>query len=105
MKAIINGKRYDTEKAREIAEASTTVGRSDYGWWEETLYKTPRSGAYFLAGCGNASSKYAVSCGDGSWKAGSKITPLSADEALQWCERNQLVDVIESYFSDAIEDS
>jgi hypothetical protein len=105
MKAIINGKRYDTEKATEIASASSDVGRSDYGWWSEALYKTPRSGAFFIAGSGHARSHYAENLGGGSWGPGSKITPLTKGEAMEWCERNSAHDALETHFGDMIEDA
>lgn len=105
MKAIINGKRYDTEKAEKIGSASSNVGRSDFGWWEEDLYKTPRSGAFFLAGEGHARSQYATSHGGGSWGPGSRITPMTRAEAQAWAEQHGLVDVLEQHFADSIEDA
>lgn len=105
MKAIINGKRYDTEKANLIASASSNAGRSDYSWWSEELYKTPRSGAFFLAGEGHARSHYATSHGGGSWGPGSKITPLTRAEALAWAERHIAADKIEDIFADDIQDA
>jgi len=105
MKAIIHGKRYDTESAIQIASASSNVGRSDFGWWSEELYKTKRSGAYFLAGEGHARSQYATNLGGGSWGAGEKITPMTRAEALAWCEQHYLTDEIEAEFGADIEDA
>ena len=65
MKAIIDGLRYDTATATKLAEASSPLSRTDFGWWEETLYRTPRSGRYFLAGEGHARSHYARNLGGG----------------------------------------
>ena len=59
MKAIIEGKRYDTDKAVLVGEASSDFSRSYFGWWEAGLYKTPRSGAFFLAGAGGAMTRWA----------------------------------------------
>lgn len=105
MKAIIDGKRYDTEKAIELGEASSNVGRSDFGYWQETLYRTPRSGAFFLAGYGHARSHYATNLGGGSWGPGKKITPMTKAEALAWCERNLSAEKTEEIFAEDIEDA
>jgi len=105
MKAILDGKRYDTATAILIAEASSDAPRSDFGWWEEALYRTPRSGAYFLVGRGHARSHYAVHLGGGSYGPGSKITALTPAEALAWCERHGLTDAAEQHFGDLIEDA
>lgn len=105
MKAIINGKRYDTEKATELARASSTVRLSDFEWWAESLYKTPRSGVFFLAGQGHARSHYAENLGGGSWGPGEKITPMTREEALAWAERNISAEQIEAIFADDIEDA
>lgn len=105
MKAIINGKRYDTEKATKLASASSNAGRSDYSWWSEELYKTPRSGTFFLAGQGHARSHYAANLGGGSWGPGEKITPMTREEALAWAERNISAEQIETIFAGDIEDA
>ena len=88
MKAIINGSRYDTAKADLIAEASSDVGKSDFSWWEEKLYRTKRSKVYFLAGEGHARSHYAQSLGGGTYGPGDKITPMSEQDAFEWAELN-----------------
>jgi hypothetical protein len=105
MKAIINGKRYDTAKATLLAEASSDVGRSDFDWWEEELYRTLRSGAYFLAGQGHARSHYAKSLGGGSWGPGHKISPMTEAEALAWAEKHLTADQIEVIFPGKIEEA
>jgi hypothetical protein len=105
MKAIINGKRFDTEKAIALASASSNVGITDFGWWTETLYKTPRSGAFFIAGEGHARSHYAVSLGGGSWGPGEKISPLTKAEAMDWCEKHNQIDALETHFADSIQDA
>lgn len=105
MKAIINGKRYDTDKSTKLASASSHCGRSDFGWWRETLYRTPRSGAYFLAGEGHARSHYATNLGGGSYGPGEKITPMSEDEAFAWAQQHLPAAAIEAIFADRIEDA
>lgn len=105
MKAIINGKRYDTEAATHLATASSPLPHTDFAWWEEDLYQTKRSKVFFLAGEGNARSHYAVSLGGGSWGPGAKITPMTKAEALAWCERNLTASTTESIFGDDIEEA
>ncbi|WP_304615822.1 hypothetical protein [Paracoccus sp. (in: a-proteobacteria)] len=104
MKAIINGKRFDTDKANLLAEVSHGYS-GDFHRYEEALYQTPRSGAYFLAGEGGPRSRYAISDRPGEWRSGQKITPLTADEAMRWAEEHGLTDLLEAHFSDRIEDA
>lgn len=105
MKAIINGKRYDTEKADYLATASSNLGRSDFGWWKEDLYRTKRSKAFFLAGEGHARSHYATSLGQGSYGPGEKITPMSDDAAFAWAQEHLSADECETIFAESIEDA
>lgn len=37
MKRVIDGKRYDTETAELVAEASAICSGSDFDYWEESL--------------------------------------------------------------------
>ena len=89
MKKIINGKLYNTETAILIALWSNGYCTSDFGYCSEDLYKT-KNGAYFIAGEGGAMSAYAQSCGNNSWGGGEGITPLSKEEALDWCETHDI---------------
>ena len=95
MKKYINGKVYDTETAREIGGASH-YGKSDYKWYEETLYRK-KTGEYFLYGEGHAASPYRERVGD-MWGPGSAIKPLSFDEAREWVEANMSGDEYEAIF-------
>lgn len=104
MRKIIDGKRYDTETAKEIGTHSSHGGRGDLTWFEEGLYKT-RSGAYFLAGEGNAKSHYAESLGNSSFGPGERLTVLTRKEALAWAENHLRGDEIEAEFADMISDA
>ena len=86
MKKIINGKTYNTETAKAIGEAGYG-SISDFGFFAEVLYRNCR-GTWFLAGHGGPASKYSVSCGQNQWSWGSKIIPMTAEEAREWCEKN-----------------
>jgi hypothetical protein len=106
MKAIINGKRFDTEKAILIGEGSHGYG-GDFSAWHASLYRTPRSGAYFLAGHGGPMTRWARSLGDNNngRTGGSGIIPLDREEALEWAEAHLTAEQVEGAFGDLIEDA
>ena len=104
MKAIIDGKRYNTETATEIAQWSNNYYCNDFHYCEETLYRTKR-GAWFIAGDGGALSSYSQSYGSNGSIGGSSITPLKEWEAQAWLEEKGHVDKLETYFEEAIEDA
>jgi len=104
MKAIIEGKRYNTETAKPLFDCRANVGRSDFSWWAGTVYRTPR-GAYFLAGEGHAASRFAESLGNSSYGSGAGIQPLTVREALGLAEQHADTDTIERYFGEQIEDA
>ena len=88
MRKIVNGLLYDTQTAEEIESVSYS-NPTDFNHYEEALYKT-KGGRYFLAGEGNARSKYGQSVDQNTWGPGSRIIPLEAAEALEWCERHDV---------------
>ena len=105
MKKIINGLRYDTDKATLIGEYHTPgLGSGDFRYWEASLYKTPKSGKFFLAGEGHAMTRFASHTGNSSgW--GSKLIPMNKEEALEWAEQYLDADDIEEHFADSVEDA
>jgi hypothetical protein len=105
MKAIINGLRYDTATAVEIGSANAGLGRGDFRWYDEALYRTPRSGRYFLAGEGGALTRYSQSVPGGGSTSGKRIVTLSPEEALEWAEQNLTAAEIEEAFGDKVEDA
>lgn len=105
MKAIINGKRYDTETAEKVARWSNGASCSDFNYCEETLYRT-KSGAFFLYGEGGALSPYSTSCEGGRAKiGGSAIKPLTQEETLAWLEEKNEPEAIERLFPDKVTDA
>ena len=104
MKKIINGKRYDTEKAKLIGNYRYSH-QGDFNFVDEDLYITPRSKTYFLAGSGGPNTKYRSYSGDNSWGGGEKIQPLSKKDAFAWAQEYLESDEIEKHFSDIIEDA
>lgn len=99
---VINGKRYDTEKAQKVAEAYSSLGRTDFGYWEEELYRK-RTGEFFLYGWGGPASGYSKSIGVNEWSGGEKIRPLTIEEAMEWAEKHLEGEEYEEIFGEVTE--
>ena len=97
MKQIIDGKRYDTRTATEVADFWNGLGAGDFASLQETLYRTPR-GRWFLVGHGGAQTRYAESSGNTVYGS-SRIIALTENEARAFCERHADADVYEQYFT------
>lgn len=97
MKAIIDGKRYNTETATEIGRTCSDYGRNDFKWWEEALYKTSK-GQYFLAGRGGPMTSWAESLGDGT-SGGEGIRLFTEKRAREWAERYLKPEDVEAHFA------
>jgi hypothetical protein len=106
MKAVINGVRFDTEKATLIGSAQSAHASSrDFGHWEADLYKTPKSGRYFLAGEGGPMSRFAESTGQNSWSGGSGIQPMDESDAFEWAQQYLTTEEVEEAFAHLIEEA
>ena len=103
MKKIINGKKYDTETARELASYSNGGGWRDFQHFEETLHQK-RTGEYFLYGEGGPASRYAETCGLNGRCGGEKIIPLTEIEAQEWAEEHLDGEDYEEIFGEVAED-
>ena len=103
MKKIINGKVYDTDKAKEPGIYCSPGNWNDFNYYEETLYQK-RTGEFFLFGKGGPMTRYAEAEGQNSWSGGRRIMPMSYDEAKKWAEENLDADEYESIFG-AIDES
>lgn len=97
MKKIIGSKRYDTETATLIADASSGGSRTDFSFWEEELYQK-KTGEFFLYGSGGPMSRYSKACGDNNWSGDEAIIPLSLDAAKRWAEKYMDADDYEKVF-------
>ena len=104
MKAIHNGLRYDTSTAEQVADWENGYQYSDFHYCCETLYRTAK-GNWFLHGQGGARSEYAVRESSNTWGGSQRIIPMTAEEALSWCEDRGQVDAIEEYWPDSVEDA
>lgn len=103
MKRIINGKVYDTEKARECGSDSYSNCR-DFRHWSEVLYQK-RTGEFFLHGSGGPMSRYAERVEQNTWSGGEQIIPLTYDSARQWAEEHLTGDEYEAIFGEVSEDA
>ncbi len=102
---IIDGKRYNTDSATEVADWSNNYYPGDFEHCREALYLTPK-GSWFTCGSGGAMSKYSRPAFGGGLTGDSEvITPLSPDEALAWLEERDELEAIERYFGDNVEDA
>jgi hypothetical protein len=83
VKAIINGRVYNTDTADLVCE--TYRGYSgDFHWDETGLYRT-KKGTFFLAGQGGPKSRWAETDGR-HWNTGSGIRLVGWDEARCFME-------------------
>lgn len=97
MVQIIRGKVYNTNTAKELGWYFYGRSYRDLDYVEEKLYRK-RTGEFFLYGSGGPVSKYAVSAGQNSWSGGSRIIPLSTQEARDWAGKNLSVQDFEAIF-------
>ena len=102
MKAIINGKKYDTETAKFLVQRSNYGSFRDFNHVEETLYRK-RTGEYFLLGKGGPNTIYAEWVDTNTRSGGSRIVPLTVEGAKEWAEAHASCDVYEKIFGEVEE--
>ena len=102
MKKIINGRVYDTEKAKELGTYANYGSWRDFSHLEETLYRK-KTGEYFLYGVGGPRSPYAEHTVNG-WGSGDAIRPLTFEDARKWAEEKLSAGEYESFFGEVSED-
>jgi hypothetical protein len=103
MKQIINGKRYDTDKATQLARWHSGFNLGDPKVCEEKLYGTNK-GAFFIYGAGGAMSRWSNRVGN-TTGGGEGIEVLTKDAAMNWLEGKGLTAELEACFGDSIEDA
>jgi len=103
MRKIINGKLYDTNKAKLVASVGNGYYGNDFHRCVEDLYRTSK-GAWFLHGEGGPLSKYGKQ--HGSTKCGSsELRSMETDEVVEWLENHNRTDALLEYFPDRIEEA
>ena len=101
MKKIINGKTYNTETAKKLANWDNEIYGS-FDSIEETLYQK-RTGEFFLAGEGGARTIYSTPTENGS-KGGARIIPLTYSQAEKWAKAKLSANEYEGIFGAIEED-
>lgn len=88
MKRIIDRTLYDTDQTEQLAKYETPLGRGDYDYVAEALYKTA-DGEYFLHAEGGAGTKWAKKTGN-YHSFGKTIERLTPEDAVDWCEDREI---------------
>ncbi|MDK6688343.1 hypothetical protein QP246_02575 [Aerococcus urinae] len=101
MKKVINGRRYDTTTAQEVANWDNGFNSGEFEWESETLY-LKKTGEFFLHCQGGPYSSYAGSSGN-SFGWGEKIELVTVEQAKKWAEKAVDADRFEEIFG-AIEE-
>lgn len=96
MKKIMNGKKYDTDTAKKIAQWSNEECGGLF-FVIETLYRK-KNGEYFLCGEGGAGTIYSVPTAGGGFVGSAQIIPLSLEESREWAVTRLDADEYESIF-------
>lgn len=96
MKKIMNGKKYDTDTAKKIAQWSNEEWGGLF-FVIETLYRK-KTGEYFLLGEGGAGTVYSVPTAGGGFAGSAQIIPLSLDASREWAVTRLDADEYESIF-------
>jgi hypothetical protein len=104
MKSIINGFRYDTDKAELIGEASHGYA-GDFSRWQAGLYRTKRARRFFLAGSGGPMTTWGRNVDQHTMTSGEGIRVMSKEDALAWAEQNLSTEQIEAGFAEDIKDA
>ena len=98
MNRFIDGRRFDTERARPIAEWQNITDKTSFEYLKETLYRK-KNREYFLHGEGHANTRYGNWQGNtGGW--GEKIMPMSPGDARLWAESHLTADEYSEIFGD-----
>ncbi len=106
MNKIINGKRYDTDKAKEIGSWESTWDCGSVDYMSETLYRK-RTGEFFLH-CerGMRSATAYRFCDNKMASDGSEhIVLLAYEQAQGWAEENMTADEYEAVFGEVADDA
>jgi hypothetical protein len=85
MKTVLDGIRYDTNKAEIVGSYNIGPGSNDFRTRKRLCMTS--NGCFFLAGERGAMTEFPHTCSDNSRTAGSRIVPISAEEPLRWAEQ------------------
>lgn len=98
MKKHIDGKLYNTETAKKIADWNN--GKTGELFFSETLHQK-KTGEFFLFGTGEPQSKYSE-FHKNSWlrKGSSVIIPMSWENAKEWAEKHMISEDYNKFFGE-----
>lgn len=102
MKKIINGRKYNTDTAKEVGSWWNGVLANDLWYVRETLY-VKKNGEFFLYGEGGAMTEYAQPPGMYDWCSGAAISPMTLNQAKEWAENKISSDEYEAVFGEVEE--
>jgi len=90
MRKTIQGRQFDTDRSQVIGGYlfDPDAGSS---WWTATLYRSPKSRRYFLAGEGGIMSR---------WRGGKTIIELTDEQAREWAEEHLGEEVVKEHFEE-----
>jgi hypothetical protein len=86
-------KEYSPQSSQKLAEWSPGGFRDE----AETLYRTGKGNFFILAQFGMISRQRRPR-GEGSWYGGTEIRPVTAEEALAWCQETGNYEIVDQYF-------
>ena len=101
MKKIINGRMYNTDTAKLVAEWDNSLSQTDFKHCEENLYRK-KTGEYFLHGKGGPCSRWCEFVGNCIF-GGEGIIPLTITMAMEWVENNLSADEYIAIFGEVEE--
>lgn len=101
MKKIINGKLYNTETAKVIADYWNGYPGGDFKVIKETLYQK-KTGEYFLFGKGGPMTHYAEQVW-GGMAYGEEIIPYTEKQAKEWAVNHLKADEYMELFGEVEE--
>jgi len=104
MKAIIDGKRYDTDTAELIFTWDNGHYTSDFGYREKSLYRTNK-GKYFILHSGGAMTDMGVRAPGGGTSGSKTIVPVSDFDAFGFLCSHDGEEDAEKLFPAMIEDA
>lgn len=103
MKRLINGKLYNTETATRIADWDNGRNRSDFHVVEKYLYLT-KKGNWFIEYFGGVATQFAETTGNSS-SQGRGIEPITPEEAFEFLQKYNFIELAEKYFPETIEEA
>jgi hypothetical protein len=87
IRRVIDGKLYNTETAEEVCDMSSNHNRGDFHHHTTKLFRS-RKGQYFVAGEGNALSRWSRPIGNNGSGGGDGLYLVTADEARKLAEKH-----------------